>query len=59
MKSLAPHLALHPWRALVASLVATGVIPVALVASLIATVVGGVLVACGMGGMAYLVTRSL
>ena len=45
MKSLAPHLALHPWRALVASLVTTGVILVALGASWIAPVVGGALVA--------------
>jgi nitrogen fixation/metabolism regulation signal transduction histidine kinase len=52
MKSLAPHLALHPWRALVASLVALG-------ASWIAPVVGGVLVALCVGGTAYLVTRSL
>ena len=55
MKSLA----LHPWRALVASLVATGVIVVAMGASLIAPVVGGALLAISVGGTAYLMTRSL
>jgi two-component system phosphate regulon sensor histidine kinase PhoR len=59
MKSLALPLALHPWRALVASLVATSVILVALGASWIAPVAGGALVALCIGGTAYLVTRSL
>ena len=52
------RLAHPPWRAFVASLVATGVLVVALSASLIAPFVGGALVAFCMGGMAYLVTRT-
>ena len=59
MKSRLSSLALHPMRWLVASLVAAGVILIALGASLIAPVVGGALVALSVGGMAYLVTRSL
>ena len=59
MKSRLSSLALHPTRWLVASLVAAGVILIALGASLIAPVVGGALVALSVGGMAYLVTRSL
>ena len=59
MKSRLSSLALHPMRWLVASLVAAGVILVAMGATLIAPVVGGALVALSIGGMAYLVTRSL
>ena len=59
MKSRLSSLVLHPTRWLVASLVATGVILVAMGASLIAPVVGGALLALSVGGMAYLVTRSL
>lgn len=53
------QLTLHPTRWLVASLVAAGVIVVAMGATGIAPVVGGVLVALVVGGMAYRVTRSL
>jgi len=59
MKLRLSSLALHPMRWLVASLVADGVILIALVASLIAPVVGGALVALSVGGMAYGVRRSL
>jgi len=59
MKLRLSSLALHPMRWLVASLVAAGVILIALGASLIAPLVGGTLVALSVGGMAYLVTRSL
>jgi len=59
MKSRLPSLALHPIRWLVASLVAAGVILIALGASLIAPLVGGTLVALSVGGMAYGVRRSL
>jgi signal transduction histidine kinase len=58
--------ALHPTRWLVASIVATGVTAYvigvavyAMGATLIAPLVGGALLALGVGGMAYLVTRSL
>jgi PAS domain-containing protein len=59
MKSRLSSLALHPTHWLFASLVAAGVILVALGASRIAPVVGGALVALSVGGLAYLVTRSL
>jgi hypothetical protein len=59
MKSRLSSLALHPTHWLVASLVAAGVILVAMGASLITTVVGGALVALSVGGTAYGVTRSL
>jgi PAS domain S-box-containing protein len=59
MKSWGPHLVRHPWRALVASLVAAGVILIALGASRIAPSVGGALAALSVGGTAYLMTRSL
>ena len=59
MKTWPQHLALHPARWLVASLVAAGVIVVATGASGIAPVVGGALGALCVGGMAYGVTRSL
>lgn len=59
MKPLPQQLALHPTRWLATSLAAAGVIVVAMGATWIAPVVGGVLVACCMGGMAYRVTRSL
>jgi PAS domain S-box-containing protein len=52
-------LALHPTRWLVASLVAAGVIVVAMGATGIAPVVAGALGALCVGGLAYLVTRSL
>jgi two-component system, OmpR family, phosphate regulon sensor histidine kinase PhoR len=59
MKSRLSSLALHPMRWLVASLVAAGVILIAMVATRMAPIVSGALVTLSVGGMAYLVTRSL
>jgi PAS domain S-box-containing protein len=66
MKSHLSSLASHPTRWLVASIVATGVTAYvmgiavsAMGATRIAPLVGGAVLALGVGGMAYLVTRSL